>query len=167
MIKRVWLGLVLAFATASAPSPAVTKQLFQQDEWLLAIRSDHFTGQTFCSLYSTKRRMRYQPGAIGFFVGRRHDTLAAWYRVDGGAPVSWHDRSAALIAAHVEIDSPLLDNVTGGWVWIPIDEVQHASFVDVRPGGSGHIRRFPITGFASLREAADRLGCNSDDAFRL
>lgn len=60
---------------------------------------------------------------MGFLVGKGHDTRMAWYRIDDGAPVRWQDRTAALIAADVEIDGPALDNPTGGWVWIPFAEV--------------------------------------------
>ena len=166
-ITGVRLSFILATATALLPSPASAEHRFKQDGWLLTIKNDGFTGQTACVLSSKKPRMRYQPGAIGFFVGHRHDTLAAWYRVDGGSPVRWQDRSPELIAANVKIDSPALDDVTGGWVWIPADEVQRAGVVAIRPGDKAHTRHFHVRGFAAMREAATRLGCGSDDTFRL
>jgi len=165
-IAGVRFGLIAAAAATLVSPPASAKRAFSQDGWQLVIRNDRFTGETACRLSSTNHRMRYQPGAIGFFVGHRHDTLAAWYRVDGGAPVPWQDRSAALIAADVKIESPRLDNITGGWVWIPVSEVERARVVAIRPGGKTHIRHFHVRGFAAMREAAARLGCSSDDAFR-
>jgi hypothetical protein len=166
-IAGIPFGFILVAAATLAPSPAFAKRAFSQDGWRLVIRDDRFTGQIACRLSSTNHHMRYQPGAVGFFVGHRHDTLAAWYRVDGGAPVRWQDRSAALIAAGVKIDSPDLDDVTGGWIWIPVDEVQRASLVAIRPGDRARTRHFHLRGFAAMREAATRLGCSSNDIFRL
>jgi len=161
------LGFALAAMTGLSALPvAASNRLFKQDGWLLAIKNDAFTGQTTCELFSTNDHMRYQPGAIGFFVGRRRGAFEAWYRVDDGVPVRWQDRSAALIATGVRIDSLNLDDTTDGWVWIPIAEVQHARLVAVRSGERPHIHRFRVRGFAAMREAAGRLGCGTDASFR-
>lgn len=161
------VGLVLTASVALALSPASAhKQRLRGGDWVLAIRHDDFTGRSRCELASHNHRMHYEPGAIGFRVGKRRDTLAAWYRVDGGVPVRWQDRTAALIGAGVAIDGPDLDNPTGGWVWIPLTEVEQAHDVAIRASDHSHVRNFRPAGFATMLVEARRSGCDSDDAFR-
>lgn len=168
MRKWVATSLVLGGALAIASSPAAAKiEHYRDGGWDLHIRHDGFTGQTRCLLASTNRHLRYQPGAIGIRMGKHRNTLTAWYRVDNGAPVRWQDRTAALIGAGVAIDGPGLDNPTGGWIWIPLAEVEQAQSIAVRPDEHRRVRRFVLGGFAPMLEAARRLGCASDNAFRI
>ncbi|WBO24455.1 hypothetical protein [Sphingomonas abietis] len=161
-------GLVLGAALTLGMAPAAAKdERFQSDGWGLAVRHDRFTGQTRCVLTSVNRRSRYQPGAIGFLMGKRRDTLTAWYRVDDGAPIQWQARTASLIAANVSIDGPGLDNPTGAWVWIPVSELEQAKTVAIRANDQGRIHHYRLAGFVRMLDAARRLGCGSDDAFRI
>jgi hypothetical protein len=165
---RVVLGFVLGASPVLGFSPASAKfERYNSDGWRLRVRHDRFTGQTRCALASSNHHLRYQPGAVGFLVGKRRDTLAAWYRIDGGVPVRWQNRMASLIAADVAIDGPGLDNPTGGWVWIPLSEVEHAGTVAIRASDHGRLHHYAIAGFVPMLDAARRLGCGSDDAFRL
>ena len=159
------LGGLLALG--QAPAFASDLNHYRSDGWSLAVRHDRFIGQIRCRLASSNHRLRYQPGAVGFFAGKHRDTLTSWYQVDDGAPVRWQDRTAALIAASVEIDGPALDNPTGGWLWIPISEVAQARTVAVRIGDHGHVHRYALAGFTPMLDAARRLGCATDDAFRI
>ncbi len=108
---------------------------------------------------SSDGRMTYQPGAIGFRFGHRRDTLDAWYRLDTGPALRWRDSYPALIATGVAIDGPGLDNPTGGIVWLPEADAIHASEVTVRPTRKARAQTFRLGGFASLVDAARRLGC--------
>jgi hypothetical protein len=159
---RVFLKVSVCGAIALVGSVASgqTNQ-FRLGKWDLTIGHDHFTGKTNCSLSSSDRRLAYQPGAIGFLVGKRVDTASAWFRVDAGPPIRWQDREAGLISSGVEIDGPGIDNPTGGWVWIPVGEVDRASLVIIRPSERGRIREFRIGSFAAMKEIATRLGCKS------
>lgn len=162
--SSVALGALLTLGIAPATAEV---ERFRGDGWSLRVQHDRLTGQTRCVLASTNRHLRYQPGAIGFLAGRRQNTLAAWYQVDDSAPVRWQDRTASLIAADVAIDGPGLDNPTGGWVWIPVSEIERARTVVIRAGDHGRIHHFAIAGFAPMLDAARRVGCGSDDAFRI
>lgn len=164
MMSGAMSGILLAFGMA--PAGAKIEQ-YRSGGWDLSIRHDHFSGQTRCLLVSVDHRMRFQPGAVGFRLGKRRDTLSAWYRIDDGAPVRWQDRTAALVGAGVAIDGPGLDNPTGGWVWIPISEAEDAKVVAIRSKERARVRRFHLGDFAPMLAAAHRLGCGSDDAFRI
>ena len=100
-------------------------------------------------------------------MGKRRSTLAAWCRVYDEAPVRWQNRTAGLIGTGVAIDGPGVDNPTGGWVWIPVSEVEGARTVAIRARRRGHIRHFRVGDFAPMLDAVHRLGCGSDDAFRI
>lgn len=161
-------GLVLGGILMASGSPANAElQHFRDGGWDLRIEHDTFTGQTRCALGSVNRHFRYQPGAVGFRMGKHRDTLSAWYRIDEGAPARWQDRTASLIGAGAVIDGPALDNPTGGWVWIPVSEVETAKVVSIRVKDKASVRRYRIGGFAPMLYAARRLGCASDDAFRI
>ena len=159
----VLLGLLLFAGSADASQ---TDKRFQANGWLLQIHLDRFTARSRCVLASANHRLRYQPGAIGFLLGKRRDTLGAWYKVDGGVPVRWQNRTAALVASGVAIDGPGLDNPTGGWVWIPVSEVDQATSVAIRGDDKGRVHRFRVSGFEAMLDASRRLGCESDDTFR-
>lgn len=160
-------SLVLGGILAAGSSPAAAKvERFRDGGWDLSIRRDAFTGQARCALASVNRHFRFQPGAVGIRVGKRRDTLSAWYRIDDGAPVRWQDRTASLIGAGAAIDGPALDNPTGGWVWIPLSEIENATVVSIQVKERAPVRRYRIGGFAPMLGAARRLGCAADDAFR-
>ena len=154
-----WLAL------GASPNAAKIER-YRDGGWDLVIKHDRFANLTRCVLSSTDRRVDYQPGALGFQVGKRRDTRGAWYRVDGSAPVRWQDRIPVLVASGVVIDGPGLDNPSGGWVWIPIDEVREAQRIEIRAADRVRVREFRLQGFASLLNSARRLGCDVDDSFR-
>lgn len=160
-------GAVLAaiLMLASAPALATAKDRSRLDGWVLTVRHDRFAGRVHCDLFASNHRLRYQPQAVGFRLGHHRDTRAAWYRVDDGPAIRWQDRTATLIAAGVPIDGPGLDNPTGGWVWISLDEVRQARNVAIRANERGRTHNFPMKGLAAMLDAAPRLGCASDASF--
>lgn len=163
MVHSVLLGTLMTCGL----SPAAAKDgRVRSDGWTLRVHTDRFTGRTRCLLGAANHHLRYQPGAIGFRVGQARDTFSAWYRVDGGAPVHWQDRTAALFAAGVSFDGPTLDNPTDGWVWVPVAEVERAHMVAVAREG-GRVRHFAIRDFSGALATACGAGCASDDAFRI
>lgn len=131
---------------------------YEADGWRLTVRHDGFTGQVACQLQSADRRMRYQPGAIGFVSGQR-DTIHAWYRLDGGAAYRWQDRYPALVAAGVMTDGPGLDDPTGGIVWLPEEDLRRVASVAIRTNPKRRVRTFALRGAATMIAAARRLGC--------
>jgi hypothetical protein len=161
-MASIALGITLALAartTQAKPYPGGT--------WVLKTHRDRFTGMTRCGVRSINHRVVYQPAAVGFFIGRRQNTLNAWYKVDGNAAVRWQDRIATLIALDVSIDGPGLDNPTGGWVWIPLGEVLAATTVAIRADDRGHIFQFSLAPLGPVLASAQRAGCASDAAFRI
>lgn len=161
-------GLVSGMLLAFGVMPAAAKVEHHRDgRWVLKVRHDHFTGRTRCTLQTKNHRLQYQPGAVGFLIGKRRNTLPAWYRIDGGAPVRWQNRTASLIATGVAIDGPGLENPTGGWVWIPVSEVENAVTVAIRADEHARVRRYRLDKFGSMLASARSLGCSSDDAFRI
>jgi hypothetical protein len=170
-IMFVWsasmaLGGLLALSILPAAPRAYAHQHFKKDGWDLKIQHDGFAGRTYCQLKARGGKLLFQPGAIGFRLGRL-ETLKARYRVDNGSPIRWQDREPALIATGVAIDGPALDNPTGGWVWIPTEEVKSAHVVAIRADDHKPIRHFRMGGFADMLGTARRLGCSSDDTFRI
>jgi len=161
-------SLVLGASLALGMSPAAAKiDRIRSDGWTLKVRHDPFTGEVRCALAAPHHHMLYQPGAIGFRFGKRRDTQPAWYRVDGGVAVRWQDRMSTLVGAGVALDGPGLDNPTGGWVWIPLAEVEQAHSVAIRARNHGRVRTFRLAGFDAMLAGAKRSGCGADDAFRI
>lgn len=155
----------LCLLSVQTDASTVASKRYKADGWSLAVRHDGLTRQTRCRLHANNRRILYQPQALGFAFRKSRDTLGAWYIIDNDAPVRWQDRYPQLIASGAAIDGPGLDNPTGGVVWIPIDEVAHAHNVRIRAGTRGQGRLFRLVGFASMLDAAHRLGCSSDASF--
>jgi hypothetical protein len=153
---------LLSVAYVSLAGPVVARDRVDRygiDGWIVTLRHDGFTGLVTCTMRSSDGRMLYQPGAIGFQLGRRRDTLDAWYRLDVGPALRWRDRYPALIAADVAIDGSGLDNPTGGTVWLPEADVARVQEVTIRSTRKARPQTFHLGGFAPLRDAAQRLGC--------
>lgn len=164
VVSSFVLGAMLALGVVPVRADV---DRYRDDGWDLGIDHDRFSGLTRCALSSSNHRIRYQPGAIGFRVATHRDTLRSWYRVDDGPAVRWQDRTAELIAKGVSIDGPGLDDPTGGWVWIPLPEVERSNLVMVRAGDADRPRRYRMRGFIAMLEASHRLGCSADDSFRI
>jgi len=143
----------------------VAIQHFFLRDWRLDIARDTFTGVVRCSLHSRDKRTIYVPGAVGFRFPARQDTLAAWYRVDGGAAVRWQDRYTKLFETIVRFDGGGLDNPTAGTVWVPLGKVLAARAVVIRPDDRHRFRTFQMGAFAQILEAARGTGCNPEQAF--
>lgn len=157
--------LAASLMLAREPALAATKERSSLDGWVLTVRDDRFADRVHCDLFASSHKLQYQPHAVGFRLGHHRDTLSAWYRVDGGPAIRWQDRTAALIATGAQIDGPGLDNPTGGWVWIPLEDVRQARNVAIRAGEQGHIHHFQMKGLAAMLDAAPRHGCASDASF--
>jgi len=167
-IFKIRSGILPALALTCASTTALADvKRYRSGGWDINIHHDNFTGVTRCALVSSDQRMRFQPGAIGFQTSKHRNTLATWYRVDDGQPVRWQDRTATLIESGAAIDGPGLDNPTGGWVWVPLTEVQDANRIAIRTSDRARVRTFSLGEFAPMLEAARRLGCASDNAFRI
>jgi hypothetical protein len=156
-------GALSAHPDARRPSKV---ERFAKGGWKLIVRHDSFADQMHCRLYTKDHAILFQPAAVGFRFGSRRDTLDAWFRIDGGAPVRWQDRYPALVATGAQIDGPGIDNPMGGIVWLPIDDVRAAHMVTIRASGNGKGHRFRMRGFAAMLDAAQRLGCVSDTSFQ-
>jgi hypothetical protein len=163
---RIGIAVCAMLAYCCASAVAAHEERFQSAGWTLSVNRDAFTQEVRCALGAVDHRLTFQPGAIGFRFGHRRDTLEAWYRIDDGQPVRWQDRITVLTAAGVEIDGPAMNNPTGGWVWIPAGELQHADRVAIRLHDKAKVRLFRLRGFEAMFDAARRLGCVSDASFR-
>ena len=140
-------------------------QKYALGEWRVEIRRDSFTSRVTCRLHTRNYRMVYVPGAVGFRVGHKLDTTAAWYRVDGGEAVRWQDRYPQLIETGVPLSGPSLANPTGGVVWVPVGEVSKADIIDVQPDDRHRAKRFHMGAFALMLTAAKDNGCVPEQVF--
>lgn len=154
---------VVAAATLIVAIPSLCRepQRYAKDGWALTRTTDRFTGEVKCWLRSTDGRIAFQAAAVGFHLSRGADTVGAWYRIDGGAPVRWQDRYPALIASGAVIDGSSLAQPTDGWVWVPAEEIVPAKMVAIRAADRRAIRTFRVAGFKPMLDAAGRLGCPS------
>lgn len=133
--------------------------------WRVDIKQDAFSRTIQCRLYSRRDHVDYKPGALGFQFRHNLDTTNAWFRIDNGPPVRWQERLPQLLQAGVTLDGPSLSNPTGGTVWLPLTEVMHSRFVDIRPNDRHRPKRFVLGTFTGLLEAARSSGCVPERAF--
>ncbi len=127
------------------------------------LERDGFSGEKRCTLTARGGRLFYQPGAVGFGLGKS-DLGDAMVRVDGGAAISFRDLLPELAAARVRISGRDMDRPTDGMVWVPISRLGNAGTVAIAPRFGGKVRRFTVAGFERLVAYARAQGCEPEGA---
>jgi hypothetical protein len=100
------------------------------------------------------------PGGLAFRLGGRGvDTSDAWYKLDDQPARPWRDLRAELVAAGSLAEAERLDNPSGGWVLIPLQEARGAARASILLKRGAHPKIFKLNGFWPLLVNTDEMGC--------
>lgn len=128
----------------------------------MTVITDTFTHQVRCTLENhngSNPEITAVPGALAFRVGRALDTSDAWYKIDDQPARPWRDLRAQLIATGAFAEAERLDNLSGGLVQIPLEELKTANTVTISQYKGTHLHVFALAGTKELFYAARSFQC--------
>jgi hypothetical protein len=126
---------------------------------VLVARRDDFAGAVHCRLRG--RRMSWKDGAIVFQFSRRINTFDALYRLDGAQPVSWRINAMSLASSGVRFNDENLSNPSDGRVAIPLQVLNGAKSISIRPAVGERPLAFDLADLPSALRAAREAGCDA------
>ena len=131
--------------------------------WRLTVTRHSFSASTSCKLRTDKAR--YQRNVVTFDLGRRRNTTAALYRIDGGQAFRAADDRAEIAKRGFALSGDDLDNPSGGLVRVPAERLQSAGVIQIESKDNDRPAQFRVDGLAAAIEHARTLGCD-DGSFR-
>lgn len=145
-----------------ARAPAVERH--RLDQWTYELHHDAFTGKLTCNLES--RNISILHGAAVFRFGNGVDTSDAVFRVDDGPAESARALALDLLHRGVSVQDEALANPSRGLVMIPVERLEQAREVTIRPSVGARPRKFLVVGLKAALAAAQSSGCDPVGSYR-
>jgi len=164
--RRLFIVLLAVLAISeTAQAQRVDMAVRRAGRWQLELIRDRFSDDTRCRLFAMRHDAFYLGDALAFDLRGSADVMAAWLRIDGGAPARWRDMLPELARLRVPIGGRDLARPTDGLVWVPAAMLANAHSVTIQPGFGKRPTTFLLEGFATLRQQATDLGCTARARF--
>ncbi len=138
--------------------------------WQVVVRSDAFTGEIDCFISSRKTaiqdRITYAGRTLGFDFDGYVDPNTTWFRADDNPAQRLSSVYPTLYARGQVVPPRSLDNLSKTTVLIPMESVEGADHVLIRPEDNARPRSFKLIGFKEALQTAQDNGCTEDHYVR-
>lgn len=138
--------------------------------WLVVVRTDSFTGQITCFISSRKtaiqNRITYAGRTLGFAFDGYVNPNTTWFRADDNPAEKLSEVYPTLYARGQVVPPRNLDNLSKTIVMIPMESVEGADHIYIRPDDKSKPREFRLIGLKEALGTARDNGCTEDNYVR-
>lgn len=163
-------SVVVAALLTGIPQGAaksVKVDTYAQGGWLLTVQTDTFAHQTTCWLADRNGQhsdITVDRQFITFHFGSGMDTTGAWYAIDKAPARAWRAQITSRIDRGDMAEAESLANPTLGLMAVPVEELNDAQTVIVRPMARGRLRAFDLSTLWPILASGNELGCRFSQA---
>jgi hypothetical protein len=139
--------------------PMIKTHAVRVRPWTIEVRTDRFTGLTACS--ARMKGVRLEGTLAVFDLGRDVDASDALYRLDLGAAHSARGSNITERTAYSSVQTPDVENPSGGRIALPIAELAGVKRIDIRPNPKHYVQTYDISALPKVLDAESAAGCPS------
>ncbi len=152
------------------PGERPTRRLWSQSGWVIAVRSDPFTGTVQCQLHRDQlvddHEISYADGTVGVRHQLQANAANIWFRVDNQPAQPWTSVYRDLMDKGLTVVPYRAGYETDDMLLIPLEQIASGSRLTLRLSGKGKSESFNISGLGEAVEASKRVGCTDGNYVR-